>query len=191
MKRPAKGPRGTQAKRQPPKEEIQDRMNEIEDAMMSRVAQSKILAHFSEKFEVTHRTIRKYQLKIRNRWRKEAEELGPDERIARRDAWRASLDHVFSMAVRDNDLKVAVQAAKLAIGLDALSVPTKQSIEIDDKRQPLSTRTPAELIAFLNSGRLPAEGSVAAGELGAGSDGAGVGTGAAKANGAGGNGAVH
>lgn len=169
-----------QPRRKADREEIDRRIDEVEQAMARGMGSRAVMVHFAKKWGITTRQIRNYQFTVRKRWRKQAEDLGPDERIARRDEYRTSLQAVYAMAmnkqavVRDMtgaplldedgkpllrpapEIKSAINAMRALIALDGVAEPVRQVIETPDVGPALAARSAEELVSFLQSGRMPA-----------------------------------
>jgi len=161
-----------------------ERLAIVEQVLLNRMGGPRTQIELGKKWGVNARQVRKYMTEVRKRWRAEAEALGPDERLARRDGWRASLEQVFAKAMtrtvvitdsvggpllkKDGtpltrevpDLKNAIAAAKLCIDLDGLAAPAKTQVEITDATTPIKERSADELVEYLRTGVLRAAAAV-------------------------------
>lgn len=131
----------------------EDRLAEIEAALVRRVGYEAIARTYAQKWGLQARQIKRYIAEVRKRWREEAEARGPGERIEDRAHMRKSLNDAYYRAMskaeimRDAsgqpimhngkplksekpDVNAAVGAAKVLIQLDGLADKTPQEVEI-------------------------------------------------------------
>lgn len=124
-------------------DELATRLREVEEAMARRVPRTQMEAAFAKRWGCSERTVRRYTQLVREKWRKEAE---GEDRVARRDAMRASLNGIFNKAVmrvtvvrdangqpivdpttgnpikvENPDLRAALHASRVLIQLDGLN----------------------------------------------------------------------
>jgi len=134
--------------------EAEQRVAEVEAAMIRRMSTGAIIRHFSARWGIRERQIERYMARVREQWDREGRDLAPRAREARRDQMRASLDDCYAQSmsrrevVKDSsgnpvlgpdgapltvarpDTRSAIAAARLLMDLDALSEePPKQRVE--------------------------------------------------------------
>ena len=134
----------------------------VEQAMIRRLAERRVIAAVKAQFGLSQRTTYRYIALVRERWRTEAKDTSREER---RDSIRKSLEDVYvksmtpSSTKPDPDVRAAGRSLKLLIDLDALQAePPKQLIELTGAVVQANTNpgSRAELESWLKGVKPPA-----------------------------------
>lgn len=136
------------------------RTQRAEELLLEEGAAGRAVATLCEEFKISERSGWRYLKWARERWEREAAELGPEERETRRKKVRRTLEYVQGRGFKYGDMKAVLGATKQLRDLDGLDVPKELrlsgAIGVVDASSLFAERSTEDLIAFLRTGRLPA-----------------------------------
>lgn len=139
----------------------EQRTNRAEELLLEKPTASAAVVALCSEFGIQERAGWRYIARVRERWKKEAEALGPEEREAAREEMRRTLRYVRSRGFATADLRSVLGATKQLRDLDGLDVPKELrlsgAIGVVDTTSVFRERSTDDLIAFLRTGRLPPE----------------------------------